>query len=155
MGKIKGTLPKFWILHLWRVWYDANKIELLLVFSLMIEDVKLNELYWCFVFNGWPLVLFCPRMMLSHLWRLVVLNFGCFWWYIHDRVHQTSFLSFRSFPIELPSFYPSFPKTRTLFTLTRVALFDTFLELFLSKKVFYNDYNVKESMPIDRYSFVW
>ena len=39
------------------VLYDANKIEFLLVFSSMIKDVMLNELYWCFVFDGWLLVL--------------------------------------------------------------------------------------------------
>jgi hypothetical protein len=32
MGKIKGSLPKILILHLWRVGYNANKIELLLLF---------------------------------------------------------------------------------------------------------------------------
>jgi hypothetical protein len=110
MGKIKGPLPKFWILHLWRVWYDSNKIELLLVFSLTIKDVELNELYWCFVFDGWLLVLFCPWMMSSHIWRLIVLSFGLFWWSIHVWVHLTSFLSFRSLPNEFPRLDPSFPK---------------------------------------------
>ena len=81
MGKIKGPLPKFWILHLWRVGYNANKFELLLVLSSMIWDMEMNEIYWCFVFDGWLLVLFYPRMMSGHLLKLVVLASDCFWWF--------------------------------------------------------------------------
>ena len=45
-------------------------------------------------------------------------------------------------------------QTRTISTLTGVALFDTFLELVLPKWAFYNDYDVKESIPIDRQVFI-
>ena len=74
MDKIKGPLPKFWLLHLWRVGYNSNKIELLLVFSSMIWDMELNEfidalssmvgywsyivLAWCqFIYGGWLLLI--------------------------------------------------------------------------------------------------
>ena len=38
----------------------------------------------CFVLNGWLLVLFCPHMMSSHLWRLFVLAF--------DGLHMFKFI---------------------------------------------------------------
>ena len=45
-------------------------------------------------------------------------------------------------------------QTRTISTLTRVSLFDTFLEIFFPKLVFYNYYDIKESIPIDRQVFI-
>jgi hypothetical protein len=47
-----------------------------------------------------------------------------------------------------------FSQTSTISTLTRVALFDTFLEIVFPKCVFYNDYDFKESIPIDRQVFI-
>ena len=155
MGKIKGPLPKFWILHLWRVGYNANKIEFLLVFSLMIWDMELNELYWCFVLDGSLLVLFCPCMMSSHLWRLIALDFGWFWWSIHDGVHWTSFLSFRSFPIEFPSFDPSFPKLVPYFPKQGLLFFTPLLRyFFLSESSIMIRMSRRVYLLIDKFLFI-
>ena len=108
MGKIKGTLQKFWILHLWRVWDDPNKIELLLVFDDWRCEVKWALLMLCLRWLATGLT--CPLTISSHLWWFIVISFGCFLLSIHDWVHWTSFLSFKSFPIE----FPSLPKTGTL-----------------------------------------
>jgi hypothetical protein len=54
------------------------RLNLLLVFSLMIEDVKLNELYLMLCLRWLATGLTCPLMMSSHLWRLILLAFGFF-----------------------------------------------------------------------------
>ena len=153
MGKIKGALPKFWILHLWRVWYDANKIELLLVFSLTIEDVELNELYWCFVFDGWLwsyFVLTWCQVIYEGLLYLLLVSF--------DGIYMFEFIEHISYPSEASQIssldWTLVFQTRTISTLTRVALFDTFIEIFFPKWVFYNYFYVKESIPIDRQVFI-
>jgi hypothetical protein len=79
MGKIKGPLPNFWILYLWRVWF-VNKIEFLLVFSFNdwrceVEYV-LSMLYLQWLATG----LAYPFMSLSFLWWLNSLDFGLFLW---------------------------------------------------------------------------
>lgn len=84
--------------------------------SLFFDDWRCEVEWTLLMLCLWRLAtgLTCPLMMSSHLWCLSVLDFGLFWCSIHYWVHWTSFLSFRSFPIEFPSFDPSFPKTRTL-----------------------------------------
>ena len=110
MGKIKGPLPKFWILHLWRVGYNANKIELLLVFSFIGLRYGIE----------WALLMLCLRWLATGLilsshdvkssMEVGCTCFGSFWWFIHVWVHWTSFWSFGSLPNEFPKLDPSFPK---------------------------------------------
>jgi hypothetical protein len=130
------------------------RLNLLLDFSSIIEDVNLNEFYWCFGFDGWLLVLFCPRMMSSHIWRLIILFFGCFWCSILDWVHWTSFLPFKSFPVEFPRLDPSFPKLGPFPPKQGFLLLTPILRYFFPQWVFYSDLDVKESIPIEPQVFV-
>ena len=136
MGKIKGPLPKFW--------NNAKKIELLLVFSLMIWDMKLNELYLCFVFDGWPLLLFCPCMML-----------GCFWWFKHIKVYWSSFWPFRSLPNEFPKLDPSFPKLGPFPPYQGLLSLTPFLSyFFLSESSIMMRMSMRVYLLIDKFLFI-
>jgi cyanate permease len=68
---------------------------LLLVFSLMIEDVKLNEFYLMLCFRWLATGLTCPLMMSSHVWWLIVLIFGFF-----DGLYMIEFIEHLSYPSE-------------------------------------------------------
>ena len=128
------------------------KFELLLVFSLMIEDVKLNELYWCFVFDGWLLVLHVLSwcQVYGGLLYFILVAFDGL--YMFEFIEHLSYLSEAS---QLSSLiWTLVSQTRTLFTLTRVSMFDTFIELLFPKWIFYSDYDVKESIPIKPQVFI-
>ena len=96
-----------------------------------------------------------PLMMSSHLWWLIVLAFGCFWWSIHDWVHWTSFLSFISFPIEFPSFDPNFPKLGPYFPKQGLFFLTHFLiEFLLSEYSMMIRMSMSVYLLIDKFLFI-